>query len=85
MKQDGVEKPPLHYACMLEKVKHAGILLEFGTTPDTVNEFGQVPMQLVPKDAVRSTKLMYKQMFTEVYEKGEGIEDAKSAKGEAEL
>lgn len=87
VKQDGGKgNTPLHYACMLEKVKHAGILLEYGARPDSVNEFGQVPLQLVPKDAVRSTKLMYKQMFNEVYEKmAKGIEDAKSVKGEAEL
>ena len=86
VKQDGGRgNTPLHYACMLEKVKHAGILLEFGANPDASNEFGQTPLELVPRDAVRSTKLMYKQMFTEVYEKmSTGIEDSKSI-GQGEL
>ncbi len=70
VKQDGGRgNTPLHYACMLEKVKHAALLLEFGAHPDASNEHGQQPLQLVPRDAVRSTKLMYKQMFEEVWKK----------------
>lgn len=80
VKQDGGRgNTPLHYACMLEKVKHAGLLLEFGAHPDASNEHGQQPLQLVPRDAVRSTKLIYKQMFDEVWKKS--IEDG-GAKGE---
>lgn len=81
--QGGVGNTPLHYACMLEKVKHAAILLEYGARPDAVNEHGQSPLQLVPRDAVRSTKLMYKQMFTEVFDKmAKGLEDAQTVRGE---
>jgi hypothetical protein len=48
-----------------------------------VNEHGQSPLQLVPRDAVRSTKLMYKQMFTEVFDKmAKGLEDAQAVRGE---
>lgn len=60
---------PLHFACMLEKVKHTGILLEYGALPNIPNAHGQYPLQLVPRDAVRSTKMMFKQMFEEVAQK----------------
>jgi ankyrin repeat protein len=54
---------PLHFACLLEKTKQAELLLEYGARPDARNEHGQVPLQLLPYDAVRSTKLFFKKMF----------------------
>jgi hypothetical protein len=60
---------PLHFACMLEKVKHAKLLLEYGADAMARNANGQYPINMVPRDAVRSTKLMYKQIFDEVYKK----------------
>jgi hypothetical protein len=54
---------PLHLAAMFEKTKHAELLLEYGANPVILNEFGQNALQLLPKDAVRSTKLYFKKMF----------------------
>lgn len=48
---------------MLEKGKHAALLLEYGATPDARNEHGQTPLDLLPRDTVRSTKLSFKRMF----------------------
>jgi ankyrin repeat protein len=53
----------LHYACLLEKAKHAELLLEYGALPEARNEHGQRPLDLVPRDAVRSTKLHFKRIF----------------------
>jgi ankyrin repeat protein len=60
---------PLHYACMLEKTKHAELLLEYGADPTATNEHGQMPLQLLPADAVRSTKLSLKNLFEAAYNK----------------
>lgn len=54
---------PLHFACLFEKYKHAELLLEFGALPNAVNQHGKTPLQLVPADAVRSTKVFFKKMF----------------------
>lgn len=56
---------PLHFACMLEKVSHAELLLEYGANISAVNEFGKKPLDLVPKDAVPSVRMAFKRMFTE--------------------
>jgi ankyrin repeat protein len=48
---------------MLERTKHAEMLLEYGANPGATNEHGQTPLMLLPKDAVRSTKLYFKRMF----------------------
>lgn len=48
---------------MMEKTKHAELLLEYGADPFAKNEYGQTPQQLIPADAVRSTKLFYRKMF----------------------
>lgn len=56
---------PLHFACLLEKVKHAEALLEYASNPLALNEHGQSPLQLLPNDAVRSTKLHFKRLFDE--------------------
>jgi ankyrin repeat protein len=54
---------PLHFACLFEKYKVAELLLEYGGVPNVMNQYGKVPLQLVPADAVRSTKLFFKKMF----------------------
>lgn len=54
---------PLHLAAMFEKTKHAELLLEYGANPAILNEYGMNPLQLLPKDATRSTKLYFKKMF----------------------
>ncbi|KAJ1434031.1 ankyrin repeat-containing domain protein [Ochromonadaceae sp. CCMP2298] len=54
---------PLHMACHLEKLKHIEELLKYGARPDATNQHGHVPLQLLPKDALRSTKLYLKKVF----------------------
>ena len=63
LQEGGRGNTPLHFACLLEKYKLAEILLEFGAHPNPVNQYGKTPLQLVPADAVRSTKLFFKKMF----------------------
>ena len=60
---------PLHYACFLEKYKHAEALLEYGANPYATNEHGENPFQMIPKDAVRSTKLTFQRIFQETEKK----------------
>jgi hypothetical protein len=48
---------------MFEKTKHAELLLEYGANPSLLNEDGHTPLHLLPRDAVRSTKLYFKKMF----------------------
>jgi hypothetical protein len=50
---------------MLEKLKHIEELLTYGADPDALNEHGQIPLQLIPNDAVRSTKLYVQRLFEE--------------------
>lgn len=62
--QDGSRgNTPLHFACLLEKFKHAEFLIEYGANPMSANEFGQTPLQLLPSGAVTSTKLNFKRLF----------------------
>jgi ankyrin repeat protein len=56
---------PLHFACLLAKQKHTELLLEYGANPFAENQFGQTPLQLLPVDEVRSTKLYFKKIFEE--------------------
>ena len=60
---------PLHYACYLEKYKHAEALLDYGANPYAINEHGENPFQMIPKDAVRSTKLTFQRIFQETEKK----------------
>jgi ankyrin repeat protein len=60
---------PLHYACMLEKVRHAELLLEYGADPLAKNKHGQMPLQMVPTNALRTTKIQLKTTFEAAYEK----------------
>jgi hypothetical protein len=56
---------PLHFACLQEKQKHSELLLQYGANPYAVNEFGAQPLQLVPKDASRQTRLFFRKIFDE--------------------
>lgn len=68
--QDGSKgNTPLHFACMLEKVKHAELLLDYGANPYLKNEHGLVPFRMIPRDVVASARLKYKQMFEEARKK----------------
>ena len=58
---------PLHFTCMLEKPKHAELLLTFGGSPWSLNQYGMSAFQLIPNDAVRSTKLEFKRIFETSY------------------
>jgi len=60
---------PLHIACLLEKNKHAELLLKYGANPYAKNEFGLIPIQLLPKDAVKSTKLYFQKIMEEAVNK----------------
>lgn len=76
LKQEGaVGNTPLHFACLMEKQKHTELLLEYGADVMAVNEYGQYPLQLLPRDAVRSTKLYFKRMFEESLAKREKEEN----------
>jgi len=67
--EGSVGNTPLHFACMLEKTKHTELLLEYGAVPNVRNEHGQTPLDLLPRDAVRSTKLHFKRIFEEAMAK----------------
>lgn len=54
---------------MMEKTKHAELLLEYSANPFATNQYGQNPFQVIPVDAVRSTKLFFKKMFDEAANK----------------
>ena len=56
---------PLHYACFLEKIRHAEALLEYGANPHAVNEHGQQPHHLLPTTVLPATKLRFQQVFNE--------------------
>jgi len=60
---------PLHFACLLEKNKHAELLLQYGAEPDARNEHGKTPMQLIPPSTVPSTKIAFKKAFDEARER----------------
>lgn len=66
---------PLHYACLLEKTKHIEILLEHGADPTAQNQHHQTPLQLLPNDAVRSTKVKLLQLFQAAADKKRDRED----------
>lgn len=50
-------------ACLLEKPKHARILLEYGANPIALNQYNMSPLQMLPADSLMSTKNMFKKMF----------------------
>jgi hypothetical protein len=53
----------------LEKIKAAELLLEYGAHPETKNQHNKTPLQLLPSNAVPSTKLFFKKMFEEAVSK----------------
>jgi ankyrin repeat protein len=54
---------PLHLSCRLDKKDHAKMLLEYGALPAATNDYGQVPLQLVPRDSVTSNKRAFLKHF----------------------
>ena len=44
-------------SCLLEMRKHTELLLEYGADPFIQNMYGQYPLQLLPRDATKSTKM----------------------------
>lgn len=71
---DSAGSTPLHIACMLESVKHIELLLEYGADPTLVNDNGQYPLQMLPRDAVKSTKLYVRRLFEDALAKLENME-----------
>jgi hypothetical protein len=81
LSQEGAKgNTPLHFACLMEKQKHTELLLEYGANPMAINEYGQYPLQLLPKDAVRSTKLYFKRIFEDALAKHEKENNMNTAK-----
>ena len=79
---------PLHYACLLEKVKHATLLLEYGANPYLRNQHGQLPYTMIPGDATISHKRAYRQIFDEAYakiEQAEREQEGSAMQGNGEL
>lgn len=60
---DGGGQTPLHLSCLLEMRKHTELLLEYGADPFIQNMYGQYPLQLLPRDATKSTKMFFKKAF----------------------
>ena len=63
----GKGNTPLHFACLLEKIKHADLLIRYGASVRTLNAYGQEPYALIPNDTPKSTKLDFKKMFDFAY------------------
>jgi ankyrin repeat protein len=76
---------PLHYACLLEKVKHATMLLEYGANPYLQNEHGQIAYKMIPGDATASHKRAYRMIFDEAYKKIEQMEQQEGTQSQGEL
>lgn len=67
--EDSTGNTPLHFACLLEKVKHALLLLEYGADPLAVNQHGQTPLELLPSDSVNNIKMKLARAFKESIDK----------------
>ncbi len=76
---------PLHYACFLEKLKHAEALLEYGANPYATNEHGQNPFQLIPESTVPSSKLYFQKIFHDAAKRMSSILSSSSTTREGEL
>jgi len=61
--EGSIGNTPLHYACFLEKLKHAEALLEYGANPFATNQHGQNPFQLIPVNMLKSSKLAFQKIF----------------------
>lgn len=73
--QDGSKgNTPLHYACLFSKVDHIESLLRHGANPMALNEYGQSPLELIPKDNVQSTKLYVLKLFENAVANHERVE-----------
>jgi len=78
--EDSAGNTPLHFACLMEKMKHIELLLEYGADPEARNQYGQSPIDLVPADAVRSLKMQVAYEFKEAQRKKRAAEAAAVAK-----
>lgn len=54
---------PLHFAVMMEKTDHIELLLEAGAGPDAVNEYGQKPLDMLPKEMTQSLRTYISHLF----------------------
>lgn len=61
--EDSFGNTPLHYACLLERTKHAELLLDYGANPFAVNKYQNTPLQLLPSDIPTSSKLYFRKIF----------------------
>lgn len=73
---------PLHFAMLFERKAHAELLLQYGADPNAVNANGMTPLQLLPKDVSRRTKLQYKSMLEKAADKSEAPEQGSSARSD---
>lgn len=81
LKMPGSEgSTPLHFACAFEKKAVVELLLQYGADPNAVNANGLTPLELLPRDAMRSTKLQFKNMFEAAANKEHAPEVGSSAR-----
>mmetsp|Transcript_8885 Transcript_8885/g.9398 ORF Transcript_8885/g.9398 Transcript_8885/m.9398 type:complete len:314 (+) Transcript_8885:47-988(+) len=83
--KDSEGSTPLHFACMLEMIKHVELLIEYGADVTIQNAAGQYPLQLLPSNAVRSTKVYLKRLFEEAASKKEANEKLRLEKSRSDL
>jgi len=69
-----MDNTPLHIACLLEKPKHAELLIEYGASPYVENEYGQKPHDMIPSNAPGSTKYEFKAIFERAWRQKRGVE-----------
>lgn len=70
---------------MLEMIKHVELLIEYGADVTIQNAAGQYPLQLLPSNAVRSTKVYLKRLFEEAASKKEANEKLRLEKSRSDL
>ena len=54
---------PLHFAVMMEKTDHIELLLDAGADPNAVNEYGQKPLDMLPKEMTQSLRTYINHLF----------------------
>lgn len=74
--EDSAGNTPLHFACLMEKLPHIELLLQYGADVEARNQYGQTPIDLVPTDAVRSLKQRVAYEFKEAQKKKRAAEAA---------